>query len=100
MGTTTACYYASLHGPASLILAEEVVTHGQRALVGKVNMNSCPDTDYCETGDNSLRDTEKFIEEVQNIGVSIFIECSRQNKGLQIFFSNFTEPLSNTYNHT
>ncbi|XP_001606359.1 guanine deaminase [Nasonia vitripennis] len=68
MGTTTACYYASLHGKASLILAEKAAIHGQRALVGKVNMNNCPAEDYCESSqDASIQDTEKFIEEVDNI---------------------------------
>ncbi|XP_058810850.1 guanine deaminase [Phymastichus coffea] len=67
MGTTTACYYASIHEKASLILAEKVALHGQRALVGKVNMNSCHENEYYENGDDSVRDTIKFIDAVLTI---------------------------------
>ncbi len=70
MGTTTACYYASLHAAASLILAKKVTKHGQRALVGKVNMNCCQYDDYVESQEDSVKETEMFIENVQNIGVS------------------------------
>ena len=38
-GTTTAVYYASVHEPATLALAEACVHHGQRALVGRVAMD-------------------------------------------------------------
>lgn len=70
MGTTTACYYASIHKEASLILAEKVALYGQRALVGKVNMNSCHGHDYYENGDDSVQDTLTFIEAVSKIDVS------------------------------
>lgn len=71
MGTTTACYYASLHASASLILAKKVTKYGQRALVGKVNMNCCQYDDYVESKEDSIKETEMFIENVQNIGVSM-----------------------------
>ncbi|KAJ8678956.1 hypothetical protein QAD02_014743 [Eretmocerus hayati] len=68
MGTTTACYFASLFIEASLVLAQKVVEHGQRALVGKVNMNLCRFVEYYETFEESLRNTESFIENIRNIG--------------------------------
>lgn len=71
MGTTTACYFASLYGKASLILAEKAVLYGQRSLIGKVNMNSCQEDGYYESLENSIKETELFVENIQNIGVSI-----------------------------
>ncbi len=44
-GTTTALYFATLHTEATRILVDICVEHGQRALVGKVAMDSeadCP----------------------------------------------------------
>lgn len=38
-GTTTAVYYASIHEPATIALAEACVEHGQRAFVGRVAMD-------------------------------------------------------------
>ena len=38
-GTTTAAYYATIDVDASLILAETAEKFGQRAMVGKVNMD-------------------------------------------------------------
>ena len=72
MGTTTACYFASIHQPASIILAEKAVKYGQRALVGKVNMNNTQVIDYCESLEDSLNETEKFIKGIQSINVSFF----------------------------
>jgi cytosine/adenosine deaminase-related metal-dependent hydrolase len=37
-GTTSACYYATIHLAASRVLADTVLRLGQRAFVGKVNM--------------------------------------------------------------
>ncbi len=45
-GTTTAVYFATLHGPATLHLAELCLASGQRAMVGRVAMDLpelCPD---------------------------------------------------------
>lgn len=79
MGTTTACYYASLHASASLILAKKVAKHGQRGLVGKVNMNCCQYDDYVETREESLKETEMFLENIQNIGVSSLYYLNKFN---------------------
>ncbi|KAH9952108.1 Metallo-dependent hydrolase [Amylocystis lapponica] len=43
-GTTTCCYYGTLHLEATKALAEIVNAHGQRAFVGKCNMDrNCPE---------------------------------------------------------
>ena len=49
-----------------LTLAE----HGQRALVGKVNMDKkTTDSDYIESTENSIDDTLKFIKFVEEMKV-------------------------------
>ncbi|XP_077996896.1 guanine deaminase-like [Glandiceps talaboti] len=64
-GTTTACYFATTHTDASLILADIVDRVGQRAFIGKVNMDQNT-PDYCiESTDESIKETERFIKEMQ-----------------------------------
>ncbi|KAG7155145.1 Guanine deaminase-like 2 [Homarus americanus] len=67
-GTTTASYYSTLHLEASKFFAGLVHTKGQRALIGKVNMMvNCP-AYYCEDSlEESLKDTEDFIQYVYNM---------------------------------
>ncbi|OAX41989.1 Metallo-dependent hydrolase [Rhizopogon vinicolor AM-OR11-026] len=67
-GTTTCCYYGSLHLEATKILAKLVHDRGQRAFVGKCNMNrNCP-PNYIEPSVNESIDTTlaliKYIEEL------------------------------------
>ena len=67
-GTTTALYFATVHGPASLALAEICKAKGQRALVGKVVMDDaaqCPDFYRDADAETALRDTRAFIEAVR-----------------------------------
>ncbi|XP_011494206.1 PREDICTED: guanine deaminase [Ceratosolen solmsi marchali] len=66
-GTTTACYFASLYTEASLVLAKKAAMYGQRALIGKVNMNNSQVTNYFENYENSIKETKAFIEGVRNI---------------------------------
>ncbi|XP_066139212.1 guanine deaminase [Euwallacea fornicatus] len=63
-GTTTACYFGSLFLEANMVLVHSVINHGQRALVGKVNMTQSPFKNYVESEDESLKNTVKFIESV------------------------------------
>uniref|UniRef100_A0A8B9E8T1 Guanine deaminase n=1 Tax=Anser cygnoides TaxID=8845 RepID=A0A8B9E8T1_ANSCY len=58
-GTTTACYFASIHTDTSLLLAEIIDKFGQRAFVGKVCMD-INDTvpHYKETTADSVQETE------------------------------------------
>ncbi|GMH80384.1 hypothetical protein TrST_g12912 [Triparma strigata] len=64
-GTTTACYFATIHLEASLILADMTEKYNQRALIGKVCMDQNSPSDYIETTEESLSQTEAFITEVQ-----------------------------------
>ncbi|XP_010636745.1 guanine deaminase [Fukomys damarensis] len=64
-GTTTACYFGTIHTDASLLLAEITDKFGQRAFVGKVCMDlnhSVPE--YKETTEESVRETKRFISEM------------------------------------
>lgn len=63
-GTTTACYFGSLFTDASIVLVDSVIKHGQRALVGKINMTKNTLNDYVETEEESIVNTVKFVEDV------------------------------------
>ena len=67
-GITTASYYGSLHGPATKILADICLAKGQRALVGKCNMNrNSPDYYKDASTQESLQVTGDFISHVRTI---------------------------------
>ncbi|GAA5881398.1 hypothetical protein JCM16303_000162 [Sporobolomyces ruberrimus] len=65
MGTTTCCWYGTLH-MTTRILAAICHRRGQRALVGKCNMdrNSAPDYQE-ESAAKSLADTEEYVSFVR-----------------------------------
>ncbi|XP_056313755.1 guanine deaminase [Danio aesculapii] len=64
-GTTTACYFATIHTDASLLLGELAVKFGQRALVGKVCMDCNSEVpQYKESPSDCKRETERFIKEL------------------------------------
>lgn len=63
-GTTTACYFASLYSNSSLLLVDSVITQGQRALIGKINMTTLAPADYIETPSESIANTKSFIKDV------------------------------------
>ncbi|KAJ8888018.1 hypothetical protein PR048_007503 [Dryococelus australis] len=64
-GTTTACYFATIHERSTLALAETVRELGQRAVVGKVNMDqNCP-AYLRETTQQSVHDTARFIHAIK-----------------------------------
>ncbi|XP_068619899.1 guanine deaminase [Battus philenor] len=65
-GTTTACYFGSLHLEGTLQLVESVIKHGQRALVGKVSMNIENGAGYYNDTAKELKDVECFIQRVLN----------------------------------
>ncbi|KAH8648614.1 hypothetical protein BX600DRAFT_475545 [Xylariales sp. PMI_506] len=67
-GITTASYYGSLHADATNILADLCLEKGQRAFVGKCNMNrNAPDYYRDATVESSLEDTEKCIAHIRGI---------------------------------
>lgn len=65
-GITTASYYGSLHADATKILASLCLAKGQRAFVGKCNMNrEAPPYYRDESVALSLRDTESCIAHIR-----------------------------------
>lgn len=67
-GITTASYYGSLHGEATCILADVCLEKGQRALVGKCNMNRhSPDWYRDSSVGDSLDQTRRVIRHIQSI---------------------------------
>ncbi|KAL6305304.1 Metallo-dependent hydrolase [Sparassis latifolia] len=65
-GTTTCCYFGSLHLESTKILAEIVHAHGQRALVGKCNMDyNCPDYYIEPSPEASIAATEELIAHIR-----------------------------------
>ncbi len=76
-GTTTAVYFATIHGPASLRLAEICVELGQRALVGRVAMDhpdGCPDDYRDKDAQAAIKDTADFIDAVRAIPNNTLVE--------------------------
>jgi guanine deaminase len=67
-GITSASYYGSLHGEATKALAEICMAKGQRALVGKCNMDR-NSPEYCSdaSAEESLRVTREFVAHVESI---------------------------------
>jgi guanine deaminase len=66
-GTTTAFYYGTIHLEATQALADACAQQGQRGFVGKVNMDQHSMDGYVESTEESLRDTETFIQYVKSL---------------------------------
>ncbi|EIW68517.1 hypothetical protein TREMEDRAFT_21899, partial [Tremella mesenterica DSM 1558] len=61
-GTTTSCYYATIHVEASVLLARICERRGQRAFIGKCNMDRNSPPTYIEPStSSSLQSTLDFI---------------------------------------
>ncbi|EGF84379.1 hypothetical protein BATDEDRAFT_8571 [Batrachochytrium dendrobatidis JAM81] len=65
-GTTTACYFATTHLDAAKTLTNVIHTAGQRAFVGKVNMDRNSPDYYVETMDESLQATMEIVGYIQD----------------------------------
>ncbi|CAH2095405.1 unnamed protein product [Euphydryas editha] len=63
-GTTTACYFGSLHLEGTLELVKCVIKHNQRALVGKVSMNVKNDAGYYNDTNVELNQVKTFVNKV------------------------------------
>jgi len=63
-GTTTACYFATIHKESTEVLAQVCVQEGQRALIGKVCMDRNSPENYCETTESSLADSKEMVETI------------------------------------
>ncbi|KAJ3274413.1 hypothetical protein HDV01_003017 [Terramyces sp. JEL0728] len=75
-GTTAACYYATIHKEGSIALAETCAKYGQRAFIGKVNMDRNSPEYYIESTAESIHETEKFVKHiVENIASPLITPC-------------------------
>ena len=67
-GITTASYYSSSHAEATCILADVCLAKGQRALVGKCNMDrNAPDSIRDQSAQVSLDETVACIEHIHGL---------------------------------
>ncbi|KAJ7510029.1 Metallo-dependent hydrolase [Mycena galericulata] len=67
-GITTCCYYGTIHLEATKILAEIVNGCGQRAFVGKCNMNRNSPTHYIESSvEASISATKALISHIKEL---------------------------------
>lgn len=64
-GTTTCSWFATIHLGACKKLVDIIENLGQRAYIGKVNMDQNAPDYYIESTESSLNDTRAFIEYVQ-----------------------------------
>ncbi|KAL6253307.1 hypothetical protein RBB50_001030 [Rhinocladiella similis] len=70
-GVTTCSYYASLHGEATTILADVCHAKGQRALIGKCNMDrNAPEYYTDKDAAESLEVTRRVIDHVRTLDPS------------------------------
>ena len=65
-GTTFAAYFATIHLNSSKILADIIKQLGQRAFVGKVNMDRNSPEFYIEDTQAGVDDTEVYIRHILN----------------------------------
>ena len=65
-GTVHACIFGTIHRPACSWLLEEMNRRGMKGFVGKVNMDRSAQEDLLETPEESLRETEAFLEAYAN----------------------------------
>ncbi|KAG7448002.1 guanine deaminase [Guyanagaster necrorhizus] len=67
-GTTTCCYYGTLHLEATKLLADIIKSYGQRAFVGKCNMDrNCPDYYVEPSAEASIDATESLISHIRSL---------------------------------
>ncbi|MFL7026017.1 guanine deaminase [Enterovibrio norvegicus] len=69
-GTTSAVYFASIHRESTEVLAQSCLELGQRAFVGKVNMDNqeqCPDFYRENSVEQALYETELFVNNVRGL---------------------------------
>lgn len=69
-GTTCAAYFATIHVPATNLLASLCLSRGQRAFIGRVCMDNheyCPPYYHDASPDESIKATEATISHIQSI---------------------------------
>lgn len=62
-GTTRVCAFSSLHRESTMILMEEFEKAGMTGCVGKVNMDRNSGDVLTETTEESIRETERWLDE-------------------------------------
>lgn len=72
-GTTTACYFGSLHVGGTLELVKSAINYHQRALIGKVSMNKENDAGYYNETKKELEDVETFVKQV--LSYKVCVQC-------------------------
>lgn len=70
LGTTTACYFATTHLDSTLSLAKIVYKLGQRAYVGKVNMDRNSPEYYTESTEESIEATHQFVLKLRDLNLN------------------------------
>ena len=65
-GTTRAVIFGTLHAPATALLMEILEKKKIGAYVGKINMDTLSPDYLCETPEQSLADTRKWIEDTKD----------------------------------
>ncbi|MEE6459366.1 hypothetical protein FKM82_000607 [Ascaphus truei] len=96
-GTTTACYFATIHTDASLVLADLTYQYGQRAFIGKVCMDSNKTyPKYIESTDQSIEEAERFIEVLKHKNSHISESVAEIEEVLKTFpdYNSYTEVYS------
>ena len=83
-GTTRVSVFSSLHTDATLILMEELERAGISGFVGKVNMDRNSPDYYCETTEESKRETLRWLD-----------ACDRFSRIRPIITPRFTPSCSN-----
>lgn len=67
-GTTTCCYYGTVHLAGTQVLADVIHRQGQRALVGKCNMDRNAPANCCDTSvTQSMEDTVALIDYIRSL---------------------------------
>lgn len=61
-GTTTACYFGTLHLEPCKVLADAALRLGQRALIGKVCMDRQSPENYTQSTQQNVDETQELIE--------------------------------------
>jgi guanine deaminase len=73
-GTTTCCYYGTIHTEATVLLAKLAAQAGQRAFVGKVCMDRNAPDYYCEeSAAASAQATRDFVQQVQALDTKLVV---------------------------
>lgn len=66
-GTTTACYFATIHNESSILLGKICDKLGQRAFIGKVSMDRNSPEYYIEKTENAIENENDFLEKMKTL---------------------------------